>query len=55
MYSINAISVAFSLVGIRLLSPLDLQVNMHSMDEEHISKICSIFENLRGLLEHLWC
>jgi hypothetical protein len=40
----------FSLVEIRLPSPVDLQVNRHSTDEEHISKIYSIFENLRGLL-----
>lgn len=55
MYSINAISMAFSLVRIRLPSPLDLQVYRHSTDEEHISNICRIFENLRGLLRHLWC
>ena len=43
----------FCLVGIRLPSPLDLQVNRYSTDEENNSKICSMFENLHGLFEHL--
>ena len=55
MYSINSISMEFSVVGIRLPSPLDIKVNRHSTDEEHVSKICSIFENLRGLVEHVRC
>lgn len=55
MYSINAIYMEFSLVGIYLPSPLDLQFNRHSTDEEHVSEICCMFENLRGLVEHVRC